>query len=180
MKQINKKYRNSTAVANTLARENVKIVYKVLYDRFNGMAHDTLISVGMSTLLDAAYKYDSTTDVKFTTYAYILIYYKILEVLKKEKSISDSVILSGDFSDGELMTHEIRNFLAHHTTVDLKHGDYDSLQLLSDLNMYEVSYEMFHQELKGGRNVKAKDFKQQKIIKWSDDCVNRDENPKIS
>lgn len=165
MRQINKKYRNSTAVANKLAEENVNIVYRVLYDKFRGTAHDTLISIGMSSLLDAAYKYDTTSNVKFTTYAYSVIYFTILEGLKKEKAYADSRILCGDFSDEAELSKEIREFLSKHSNSGGIDIDYDGLQVLSDLGLYEMGWEMRHQELKGGRNVKPKDFKQQKVVK---------------
>lgn len=165
MRQINKKYKNSTVVANRLAKENVNIVYKVLYDKFRGTAHDTLLSVAMTELLDAAYKYDTTSNVKFTTYAYSCIYYKILLALKKEKDLNESRILVGDFSDESEMSKEIKELLSRNANKGAIDTDYDGLQMLKDLGLYEMGWEMRHQELKGGRNVKPKDFKQQKVVK---------------
>lgn len=165
MRQINKKYKNSTVVANKLAEENVNIVYKVLYDRFRGTAHDTLISIAMTSLLDAAYKYDTNSEVKFTTYAYSVIYFTLLEALKKEKAYTDSRILCGDFSDEKELSKEIRELLCRHANSGGIDIDYDGLQMLQDLGMYEMGWEMRHQELKGGRNVKPKDYKQQKVVK---------------
>ena len=173
MRQINKKYRNTTAVANKLAEENVNIVYKVLYDKFKGTAHDVLLSVGLTSLLDAAYKYDTTSQVKFSTYAYSVVYYNILMALKKEKDLNDSRILIGDFSDETLLTKEIKDFLTRNSNKGNIDTDFDGLQVLSDLGLYEMTYEKRHQELKGGRNVKPKDYKQQKVVKWGEDSVNR-------
>lgn len=168
MRQINKKYKNNTVVANKLAEENVNIIYKVLYDKFKGTAHDILISVAMESLLEAAYKYDTSSEVKFSTYAYSVIYYKLLMALQKEKEINESRILCGDFSDEALLTKEIRDLLSRHANSGGIDTDYDGLQMLKDLGLYEMGWEMRHQELKGGRNVKPKDYKQQKVIKRSE------------
>ena len=168
MRQINKKYKNNTVVASKLAEENVNIIYKVLYDKFKGTAHDILISVAMESLLEAAYKYDTDSDVKFSTYAYSVIYYKLLMALHKEKEINDSRILCGDFSDDALLTKEIKELLSRHNNTGGIDTDFDGLQVLKDLGLYEMGWEMRHQELKGGRNVKPKDFKQQKVVKRSE------------
>lgn len=168
MRQINKKYRNTTVVANKLAEENVNIVYKVLYDKFRGTAHDVLISVAMTSLLEAAYKYDTKSNVKFSTYAYSVIFYQLLIALKKEKDLNDSRILCGDFSDEKELSKEIRELLSRQSNKGGIDTDYDGLQVLSDLGLYEMGWEMRHQELKGGRNVKPKDFKQQKVVKRSE------------
>lgn len=168
MRQINKKYKNNTVVANKLAEENINIIYKVLYDKFKGTAHDVLISVAMESLFEAAYKYDTTSQVKFSTYAYSVVYFKLLMALNKEKEISESRILCGDFSDEELLTKEIRDLLSRHSGMDGIDTDFDGLQYLKDLGLYEMGWEMRHQELKGGRNIKPKDFKQQKVVKRSE------------
>lgn len=165
MRQINKKYRNTTAVASKLAEDNVKIIYRVLYDKFKGATHDVLISIAMATLLDAAYKYDTTSNVKFTTYAYTVVYLKLLENLRNERDYENSRILCGDFSDEKLLTKEIKEFLGKYSNNGSVNVDFDGLQQLSDLGLYEMGWEMRHQELKGGRNVKPKDYKQAKIIK---------------
>lgn len=165
MKQINKKYRNTTVVANKLVSENVNIVYKVLYDKFRGTAHDTIMSIAFNELMDAAYRYNTNSKIKFSTYAYSCVYFKLLEMLKKEKTYNESVLLAGDFSSEEEMTKEIKSLLLKHSNSGNIDIDYDGLQVLEDLGLYEMGWEMRHQELKGGRNVKPRDFKQQKVVK---------------
>ena len=165
MKQVKKKYRNSTVVANKLVSENINIVYKVLYDKFRGTAHDTIMSIAFNELMDAAYRYDTNSTIKFSTYAYSCVYFKLLEMLKKEKNYTDSVMLAGDFSNEEEMSKEIKSMLAKHSNSGGTDTDYDGLQMLQDLGLYEMGWEMRHQELKGGRNVKPKDFRQPKVVK---------------
>lgn len=165
MRQINKKYKNSTYVANKLAEDNLNIVYRVLYDKFKGTAHDVLLSTAMTSLLEAAYKYDVNSNVKFTTYAYSVIYFKLLEGLSKERNYNESRILCGDFSDEELLTKEIKELLSKQANSGRIDTTFDELQVLSDLGFYEMGWEIRHQELKGGRNAKPKDYKQQKVVK---------------
>lgn len=168
MKQINKKYRNTTVVANQLVSDNINIVYKVLYDKFRGTAHDTILSVAFNELLDAAYRYDTNSKVKFSTYAYSCVYFKLLEILKKEKTYQESILLQGDFTNEEEMSKEIKDFLSRNSRQGGIDTDFDGLQTLADLGLYEMGWEMQHQELKGGRNVKPKDYKQQKVVKRED------------
>lgn len=165
MKQINKKYRNTTVVANKLVSENINIVYKVLYDKFRGTAHDTIMSVAFNELMDAAYRYDTNSKIKFSTYAYSCVYFKLLEILKKEKTYNESILLNGDFTNEEEMSKEIKEFLTRNFNKGGIDTDFDGLQVLEDMGLYEMGWEMRHQELKGGRNVKPKDFKQQKVVK---------------
>ncbi len=172
MRQINKKYRNSTVVANKLATENMNIVYKVLYDKFKGNAYDLLLSVAYDELYNAAYRYDTNSNLKFTTYAYNCIYFKLLEALNKEKTYKDNVSLCGDFGSDDVMTEDIKAVMLKNFNRGGIDTDYDELQTLADLGLYEMGWEMRHQELKGGRDAKPRDFKQRKIIKRVDENEN--------
>ena len=70
-----------------------------------------------------------------------------------------------DFSDEELLTKEIKELLSKQANSGRIDTTFDELQVLSDLGFYEMGWEIRHQELKGGRNVKPKDYKQQKVVK---------------
>lgn len=158
MKQINKKYKNSTKVAYELANSNFKIVYKVVHDRFKGMQHDNLISVGMQALIDSAYNYDFESGIKFSTYAYSCVYLYILTYLRKEKRNKQSNLLIGDFSDENKIIREINAIMLRDNET------YKDLESMSNFHLYEIGWELITPNSSGKRS-KPKKYKANKVVR---------------
>lgn len=114
----------TTIEMRRLVEENFNTIYRVLYDKFKGQNHSSLIGIAYSGLVDAAYAFNPDVGVKFNTFAYGYVYFNIIEMLKQENKLKESCILSGDFTDPTLMRRELREKLNIHGVdyIDLELG----------------------------------------------------------
>lgn len=93
---------------NTIAEENMKLVYYVVKNFQNsGIPYDELASIAIVGYAKALNAYDTSRDVKFSTYAVNCIRNEILFFLRKEKghmknNISMNTILSMDKNGNNL------------------------------------------------------------------------------
>lgn len=96
-----------------MAEENMLLVYYVVKMFQNsGIPHDELTSIAMVGYAKALNKFDTSRDVKFSTYAINCIKNEILFFLRKEKrhmknNVSLNTILSLDKNGNDLQLEEI-------------------------------------------------------------------------
>ena len=78
--------------------ENLKrFVYSIIKEYSNESNREDLFQAGMLGVCEASKKYDSSSNVKFTTFAYKYILGEVLKYLREDRNIRVSKELIGDY-----------------------------------------------------------------------------------
>ncbi len=74
-----------------------KLVYSIIYKYMNNSNKDDLFQAGMIGVLKASEKYDSSLNIKFTSFAYKYILGEVLQTIREDRNIRVSRDLIKDY-----------------------------------------------------------------------------------
>lgn len=84
-----------------IVEDNVNLVYCIVNRYFDG--NEDLYDLGMIGLVEAVLNFDESRGVSLSTYAWKVIYNKVLLYLRNDKNPKDTISLDRDFEDAILV-----------------------------------------------------------------------------
>lgn len=91
-------------VLDILVEHNLRLVYWYVDENINceGLDYNEVVSIGVEALIESFYSFDTSRNVKFSSYATICIRNKILKYLRTENSYRDKMIsLDNPMTEGD-------------------------------------------------------------------------------